>query len=121
MWRINGGRVPTPEDTLDLVQRECAVWQAKNFPASREKPVHPLLGVVEEVGELAHAFLKCEQGIRGTPEEHADAMQDAVGDMLIFLMDFCTQKGWRVSDLLKKTWGQVKLRDWTKNKSDGKV
>lgn len=120
-WKINGGREAKPEDVLDLVQRECSVWQAKNFPASREKPVHPLLGIVEEVGELAHSFLKCEQGIRGTPEQHEADQKDAVGDMLIFLMDFCTQKGWKVSDVLRKTWDEVKLRDWTKNKTNGKV
>lgn len=119
-WKLNGGRRQS-EDTLDRIQVECALWQAKNFPASREKPVHPLLGMVEELGELAHAFLKCEQGIRGTPAEHTAAKKDAVGDMLIFLMDFCTQNGWKVSDVLNETWEGVKTRDWTKNKTDGKT
>jgi len=38
------------------------------------------MGLVEEVGELAHAHLKNEQGIRGTPEEHVQAKVDAIGE-----------------------------------------
>ena len=36
------------------------------------------LWFMEEVGELAHAYLKMEQGIRGNADEHTANMKDAV-------------------------------------------
>jgi len=101
------------------MQLEQAEWSKKNFPDSPS--YHPLLGVVEEVGELCHAILKLEQGIRGKPEDHDLAGQDAVGDTLIYLMDFCTRKGWDMQEILEKTWDHVKQRDWQKDKKRGGI
>lgn len=44
------------------------------------------LGVVEEVGELAHAIVKHEQGVRGLGQEKAfkAAAADAIGDIWIW-------------------------------------
>lgn len=48
----------------------------------------PELGIVEELGEFAHARLKGLQGIR--PESSTkEKMQDALGDAAIFLFDYC--------------------------------
>jgi hypothetical protein len=60
-------------------------WSARNFP--RGSVYDTFEGVVEELGELAHARLKGRQGIRGTPEEHRAAEVDACCDMAIYLMD----------------------------------
>ena len=46
-------------EELQAVQRE---WVEHNFP--NRTNYHPLLGAVEEIGELCHAHLKYEQGIR---------------------------------------------------------
>lgn len=50
---------------IDLTefQNEVKAWTDKNFPD--DHPHQPLLGIAEEVGELCHAHLKMEQGIRG--------------------------------------------------------
>ena len=80
-----------------------------------------VLGAAEEVGELAHAFLKMEQGIRGKREEHEANMKDAVGDCVIFLMDLCNQMGWDFENIVDTTWSQVKQRDWKKNSHEGVV
>lgn len=63
-------------------------WVDKNFPENKlDKPVdESLVGVVEELGELAHAHLKAAQGIRGTNEEHEKNARDAVGDCTIYLL-----------------------------------
>ena len=55
------------------LQEEVREWSHRNFGL---RPTYwPLLGAAEEIGELAHAHLKGEQCIRGTPEKHiADAM-----------------------------------------------
>jgi len=98
---------------LSQIQKEQAEWSAHNFP--NKKPHQPILGVAEEVGELAHAYLKMEQGIRGTKEEHSAAMKDAIGDCCIFLMDLCNQMGWNFEDIIDETWAHVKKRDWKKD------
>ena len=95
---------------LSQIQQEQAEWASRNFP---NKKLHqPILGAAEEVGELSHAFLKMEQGIRGTKEEHEVKMKDSIGDCCIFLMDFCNQMGWDFEEIIKETWDQVRKRDW---------
>lgn len=73
--------------SLIQVQDERNEWERVNFPtAGLEQAV---LGVIEEIGELAHAHLKEQQQIRGSSEEHRVAARDAVGDALIYLMGVC--------------------------------
>lgn len=81
------------------LQSEVGRWAEKNFPAS--PPKHQVLGLVEELGELAHAHLKGEQGIRGSTEAHAAAARDAVADSYIFFMHACTSLGWASQELLR--------------------
>lgn len=76
---------------LTRIQAEVAEWAKLNFP--KAKLEQPLIGVAEECGELCHAHLKAEQGIRGTPEEHLAAKKDAIGDIMIFLMHYCVLAG----------------------------
>ena len=98
---------------LKEIQKEQDEWSKRNF--DNKKPYQPILGAAEEVGELAHAFLKMEQGIRGTKEEHHSKMKDAVGDCCIFLMDLCNQMGWDFEAIISETWTEVKKRDWKKD------
>ena len=48
-------------------------------------------------------------------------MIDAVGDILVYLSDFCSRNDIDLQDAIEVTWEQVKQRDWQKNKEDGKV
>ena len=99
------------------LQTDVAQWSARNFPD--KKPHQPLLGLAEEVGELSHAHLKAEQGIRGTPAEHQTAKEDAVGDIAIYLADYCTHNGIDLQHTVEAVWGKVKQRDWRANKQNG--
>lgn len=99
--------------TFSDLQSEVGKWFKKNFPNG--KPYHPLLGLSEEVGELCHAHLKMEQGIR-TDENQADA----VGCIVIYLADYCNRNGISLSNAVMTTWNEVRKRDWQKNKIDGK-
>lgn len=99
------------------LQEQVEIWQKKNF--KNKKPHQPLLGVTEEVGELCHAHLKNEQGIRGTPEEHYLKKMDAIGDIVIYLCDYCTQNKISINDAVIKAWDEVSKRDWTRNKKNG--
>ncbi len=102
---------------FEKLQHEVGEWSRKNFP--KNTPLNPFLGAVEEIGELSHALLKQNQGIRGTFEEHEVAAKDAVGDTLVYLADFCERRGWSMQAIIEEVWGRVKQRDWKKNKKDG--
>lgn len=75
---------------LRRLQEEQKPWVDHNFG---EHPAWmPLLGAVEEIGELAHAHLKEAQHIR-TSENHIDNAKDAIADIVIYLADYCSVRG----------------------------
>lgn len=77
-------------DWPGLVESRNA-WIAHNFPDSDKSDT--ILGVVEEFGEFTHAYLKQKQAIRGTYTEHNEAMQDAIGDMSVYLLGVMAYSG----------------------------
>lgn len=97
---------------LRALQADHKEWSTRNFPNA--DPIDAVLGVAEEVGELCHAILKQRQGIRGTKEEHEAKAKDAVGDIVIFLLDVCNRRGWSFAEIVAETWAEVRKRDWTK-------
>jgi NTP pyrophosphatase (non-canonical NTP hydrolase) len=94
------------------------VWLKHNFP--NQPKHHGILGAVEEIGELAHAFLKLEQGIRHTPDECRAMMEDAIGDIVIFLTSFCNSQNIVMSDAVVKAEKEVFARDWKKYPKNGR-
>lgn len=105
---------------LNEFQRDVEQWEAKQ-PFAGGPAHHPLLGVVEELGELAHAHLKNEQGIRGFDDEQKtrEAKEDAIGDLLVYLVNYCSKSGLRLGDSLERAWSVVRRRDWNKNPQNG--
>lgn len=102
--------------SLRDLQEEIGKWADKNF--KDRFTYQPLLGAVEEIGELAHAYLKQDQGIR-TNEDHIENKMDAVGDIVIYLIDYCNTEGFDFSDILYGTWDSVQQRDWNSNSETG--
>jgi NTP pyrophosphatase (non-canonical NTP hydrolase) len=102
---------------INEIQRDIWHWKCKNFPNSNAD--EQFLGIVEEVGEAAHAILKQKQRIRGTWDQHEEDLRDAIGDIMIFLFNFCSENEWYLSDIIQETWDVVKKRDWEKHKGDG--
>ena len=80
-------------------------------------------GATEELGELSHAFLKHKQKIRGYTNEAAyqAEAEDAVGDLIIYLADFCARNGLDLGRAVSETWAKVKQRNWQANPTTGKV
>jgi NTP pyrophosphatase (non-canonical NTP hydrolase) len=109
--------VNVPKLTFKQLQEEVGEWSSRNF--GEQLPYRPLLGAVEEVGELSHAQLKMEQGIRGSVEEHQAAAQDAVGDIIVYLADYCARSGFDMQGIIEHVWGKVKQRDWKKDPKTG--
>jgi NTP pyrophosphatase (non-canonical NTP hydrolase) len=106
---------------MDLrnLQVRHRLWLEHNFPNQQEHDA--LLGLVEEVGELAHAHLKASQGIRGTSLKHRDDAIDAIGDIIIYLASYCNTNGYDLEQCLISAWDEVKNRDWVKYPKDGKT
>jgi NTP pyrophosphatase (non-canonical NTP hydrolase) len=104
--------------TLSWLQSEHADWLAHNFP--EQKTHEPLLGLVEEVGELAHCHLKHDQGIRGYDDStYREDAADAVGDIVIYLASYCNANGFDLELCVEDTWYRVQARDWKGDPTDG--
>jgi len=104
---------------LFVLQDYVKKWNDHNF--HNKKSYQCLLGAGEELGELMHAHLKEEQGIRGTSEEHRLAKMDAIGDVLVYLADYCNQSGIQMDDCWKMVWEELQSRDWKKFPKNGKT
>ncbi len=87
---------------VELIEKQHE-WELANF--GEQKPELALAGIFEELGELSHALLKHEQGIRGFENEayFQEQVQDAVGDVMIYLVSFCNHLTFfKGSNLLKE-------------------
>lgn len=110
--------------TLERIQQESHEWRETNFPPGNFQH-HQFLGMVEEVGEIAHAILKFEQQIREyvisdeAKDRYGADVRDGIGDLIIFLMGFCSQHGWSLQDIIEETWDKVKNRDWVADPVSG--
>jgi NTP pyrophosphatase (non-canonical NTP hydrolase) len=97
------------------IQAELLEWQTRNFPDRLSW--EPVMGAMEELGELAHAHLKEHQKIRNT-ENHVENARDAVADITIYLLDYCNARGWNFEELVASTWEMVRQRDWNKHRAE---
>ncbi len=46
--------------------------------------------------------------------------KDSVGDIIIYLSDYCNQMGFDLDKIVRETWERVKKRDWRANPKTGK-
>lgn len=104
--------------TFKELQKEVRTWTLHNF--GRQESWKPLLGIVEELGELAHSHLKNVQRIRRN-ENHQEKKKDAIVDIIIYLTNYCIEENFDLDEIVQQTWAQVKCRDWAKNPNTGKI
>jgi NTP pyrophosphatase (non-canonical NTP hydrolase) len=109
--------------TFRWLQRMQYRWAVANFGDGCQTPrvpgFHTLLGIGEEFGELCHSHLKQEQCIRGTEAEHEANAKDALADMIIYMCDYASRRGWDLEGIVVETWAAVSQRDWKANPADG--
>lgn len=81
----------------DKLVEERNAWIAHNFPNETEGTpgLSSIYGVIEELGELAHAHLKQDQQIRGDATKHEADARDAIGDLSVYLMGVMSLYGVR--------------------------
>ena len=105
---------------LDELQDRVAIWAKRNFGA-RRKSYQRLLGATEELGELCHAHVKEEQGIRDGLDKLKTFQKkcDAIADIIICLTDYAHLEGISVQGCIDETWPVVEKRDWKKDPIKG--
>lgn len=77
--------------TFDKLQSEVGEWSSDNFPGQPD--VNPFLGSSEEVGELAEDL--------NLEEDPTSEELDAVGDIVVYLADFCYIRGLSLEECYK--------------------
>jgi len=92
---------------MKQTQQQVGEWHERTFPDSTASEMFE--GIVEEVGELAHARLKGRQGLmkNAVAEE-----KDAIGDILVFLLNYCNKRGFCLETILAETWEEVRTRNY---------
>jgi len=70
--------------TLSEIQAELKVWTIYNF--GKQESIIPIMGMIEELGELTHAHLKELQGIRKS--DFLADKKDAIADITIYLLNY---------------------------------
>lgn len=110
--------------SLEQLQKEVGDWSLANFGNQTSMvtgtplgSLAPLLGATEELGELCHCVLKHHQGIRGFGDDtkYQEARDDAIGDLGIYLLDFCAREGVSLAEVINRTWDKVCQRNWVAN------
>jgi len=94
---------------LDVWQQKIVNWQKENFPTCQDWEL--ALGVCEEAGELADCVLKIHRKLR-LNEYTEQRLQDAIGDIIVYLFGLCHSKGWKLSDVIETTGEDVLKRSW---------
>ena len=99
---------------IDLKQKELNEWQKYNFSEGLTSDM--IIGMLEELGELGHFYLKGKQGIReGANGDCKEKMADAFGDVVIYGIQVMTSIGLDAEDVLRDTITEVLKRDWKNN------
>jgi len=130
----DGGTVEPENERVDLTELtfEVGEWAEENFgdqdqirrninergkrrdPGADIGAMFCAMGVNEEAGELIHAVLKRAQGVREDEDGVGrEAEVDAVGDIVIYLADFCHRRGYDLEECVRRAWdGEVSEREW---------
>lgn len=88
---------------LVAMQADQIEWSTRNF--GQQPPHRPMLGIIEELCELEEAQL-------GDADETTEAsVLDAVGDVSIYMLDYCGKRGWSMQEL----WDARACPEWLDN------
>jgi NTP pyrophosphatase (non-canonical NTP hydrolase) len=94
--------------SINEIQNEILEWQNSNFEF--RKPHEMYLGLIEEVGELAHARMKYEHEYYPFDYYYQET-KDAIGDIAIQLIGLCSQHYLNFEEVLNDIWNYVKTRN----------
>jgi hypothetical protein len=73
--------------------------------------------VIVNVGLLAHAYLKNDQGIRGIGIQHRKGMENTLMAIIAHVNNHTHRSGWDLRELTGEIWTKiVQKRDWAAGK-----
>lgn len=71
------------------MQESQRAWAKANF--GEQTPIQMMMGILGELGEFAEAF----------EANNNTEMVDAIGDVGVYLMNYCNLKGWSIESIMK--------------------
>ena len=86
--------------------QELAKRTISNDMLKWESEYHALHGMVGEIGELHSMYQKQFQG-HTYPEDH---YKKELGDLLWFIAEYCTAKGWKLEDIMQMNIDKLRAR-----------
>ena len=86
--------------TFEQLTRNVQEWAAARGIYTHSNARAQLLKAFSEMGELADAEI----------EDDGTAARDAVGDVLVCLINFCAMRGFDITDCLAGAWDEIKDR-----------
>ena len=86
--------------TFEQLTRNVQEWSAARGIYEHSSARAQLLKAFSEMGELADAEI----------EDDGIAAADAVGDVLVCLINFCVMRGLNITDCLAAAWDEIKDR-----------
>lgn len=99
---------------INTVQAQFKEWSQKNFGPLPD--TFHITKLTEEVGEAAHAVVRLyhqSQGKKVNPKSE-DNLKDALGDIMIILMNLANNHGWSLATIFRETANEVLARDYSK-------
>jgi len=110
---------------LNQIQKDLWEWEKEHFPSTIGHPEQHVLGMCEEVGEIAHMILKSLQrireGIDGLTEEVKMEVADGVYDTMVYGLQLLSELGIKAEPGFSETvYKEVLKRDWNKIREERK-
>ena len=100
-------------ETLNIgdISAEVAEWTTEKF--GEHTPSYlSLIKAVEELGELAGAYIRRIESRDGRDYATQAEINDGVADVVITLMVFCAREGIDFNSTLLDTWQKVRPRNF---------
>lgn len=90
---------------------EVRKWYKDRGIAEFSNPLAQCMKVVEEVGELVYELNRVPQNLYTHKDlSQNENIQDAVGDIIISLMNFCNISNLHLTTCVNKSYNQIKNR-----------
>jgi len=77
------------DEPIAVLSEEIAPWHEHNFPSWMDHPHQKVLGMTEELGELAEAI----------EMSNRTDVADAVGDIVVYMAAYCATQGTNLVDI----------------------
>ena len=102
--------------TLDEIGQRVQAWRLKNF--GEQSRYRNLAQITEEVGEVARAVGKAEEGIR--PETRGSLDQE-LGDVLLATLGMIAAEGFDPEEIVNARLTRMEALDFTQDPEGGEA